>query len=36
MAEAPTPERGAIGGTSKEKGLTDEDIESQLAKLKAL
>ncbi|XP_045476232.1 charged multivesicular body protein 2b-B isoform X2 [Harmonia axyridis] len=36
MAAAPTPERGAIGGTSKDKGLTDEDIEAHLAKLKAL
>ncbi|KAK9888162.1 hypothetical protein WA026_000431 [Henosepilachna vigintioctopunctata] len=36
MMEAPTPERGAIGGTLKEKGLTDEDIEAQLSKLRAM
>lgn len=34
MAGAPMPETGKIGQSSKSKGLSDEDIEAQLAKLR--
>ncbi|XP_028129784.1 charged multivesicular body protein 2b-B [Diabrotica virgifera virgifera] len=34
MAGAPLPETGKIGQGSKSKGMSDEDIEAQLAKLR--
>lgn len=34
MAGVPMPESGRIGESSKSKGISDEDIEAQLAKLK--
>lgn len=34
MAGAPMPESGKIGQSSKSKGMSDEEIEAQLAKLK--
>lgn len=34
MAGVPLPETGKIGTSSKSKGMSDEDIEAQLAKLK--
>lgn len=36
MSNVPNPETGKIGETSKKStGLTDEEIEAQLAKLRA-
>lgn len=35
MAGAPLPESGKIGENSKSRGLSDEEIEAQLAKLRA-
>lgn len=34
MAGAPMPESGKIGESSKSKGMSDEEIEAQLAKLR--
>nr|CAH7753714.1 unnamed protein product [Callosobruchus chinensis] len=34
MAGAPMPESGKVGESSKSKGLTDDEIEAQLAKLR--
>ncbi|KAJ8916131.1 hypothetical protein NQ315_004498 [Exocentrus adspersus] len=34
MADAPRPDSGKIGASSKSKDLTDEEIEAQLAKLR--
>lgn len=34
MAGAPMPETGKIGESSKSKGMSDEEIEAQLAKLR--
>ena len=35
MRDAPSAHKGALGETSK-SGMTDEDLEKQLAQLKAL
>lgn len=35
MANVPSPDKGKIGEGSKTTGLTDEEIEKQLAKLRA-
>lgn len=34
MAGAPLPESGKVGESSKSKGMSDEEIEAQLAKLR--
>jgi len=36
LADAPSAHRGALGTKSKTSGITDDDIERQLAELKAL
>lgn len=35
ISEAPAPDKGKIGKGSKSSGLTDEEIQAQLAKLRA-